>query len=203
MSSGDPSPFAYNASQTLVLFLDFHSLFVDFIKAHDAAEKAAALKAWAHQHKIAVAHGLINDDPKDKPPTNIKGLDTTKWIWESLCAKKENFKEPAGITPADGEDEEVFTRTPGYISALTSHSPRDIKKWLAEKGYRSLILCGLSTSGCVMRTATAATDAGFIVTVIEDACMDKPEVHKVVVNDILPTRAHVFSFEDFTKQWKD
>lgn len=166
-------------------------------------EKAAALKARAKSQKIDVAHALIDDDPENKPRTNTKGLERTQQIWSILCSNTEHFTEPQGIRPAEGEDEVVFTRAPGFVSAMTSRKPYDINMWLAEEGYKSLILCGLSTGGCVMRTATSATDAGFVVTVVEDACFDKAEVHKVVAGDLLPMRANVFSLEDFTKRWEE
>jgi nicotinamidase-related amidase len=77
-------------------------------------------------------------------------------------------KEPA--FRSDTDLEKVFIRTPGVISALLSPGLKDA---LQVKQVRSLIVCGLSTSGCVLSTVRAATDEGFVVTVVEDACADR------------------------------
>lgn len=196
------SPFSYSAAETLLLILDYHSLFVRFISADRAAEKTAALKSWAKTQNIQVAHALI--DHQEDPPEHSKGFPRTSHILGVLRSDiAANWDEPAGIRPEAGDDEPLFTRRAGLVSALTSRLPTDINAWLAEKGYKSLILAGLSTGGCTLRTATSATDAGFVVSVIEDACADKPHVHKVLVEDLLPMRAHVFNFEGFTKQWEE
>ena len=63
-------------------------------------------------------------------------------------------------------------------------------------------MCGVSTSGCVMRTAFAASDADYVVTVGEDACADPAEgVHEMCVRKVLPSRAHVLSVEELKREW--
>lgn len=199
----ESSPFFYNASQTLVVFLDYHSLFVKYIEGGTAASKATELKVWARSQNISIAHALVDDAKDNDPPANLKGRETTSHLLGLLRADKSAWEEPRGIK-ADSTDEAVFTRRPGYVSALTSDKPSDINSWLKEKGYKSLILCGLSTSGCTMRTATHATDMGYVVSVIEDACADRTEeVHKFVTQKILPTRAHVFTLDELRKAWDE
>lgn len=69
---------------------------------------------------------------------------------------------------------------------------------------KSVVLCGISTSGCVLSTARAAADDGYIVTVIEDACSDPVAgLHDVLVQKVLPSQAHVATAEEFQEQWKN
>jgi nicotinamidase-related amidase len=106
--------------------------------------------------------------------------------------------EPAELR-ADDKDELTFHRVPGHISALKSPGLLD---YLKEKGIKSLVLSGLSTSGCVLRTAVTATDAEFATTVISDACADGDgELHRVILDKIFPSRGHVKSAADFQKEF--
>jgi nicotinamidase-related amidase len=63
----------------------------------------------------------------------------------------------------------TFTRRIGHVSALKSPSVLGFRE---EKGIGSSLLTGLSTGGCVMRTALAGCDADFVITVVEDGCAD-------------------------------
>lgn len=121
-----------------------------------------------------------------------------------LRADTAKWEEPEGIKPDNdcGPEEPVFIRRAGLVSALTSHSPSDIREWLTQQDTKSILVCGLSTGGCVLRTATSATDAGFVVSVIEDCCFDEAATHRVLIEKLLPMRAHVFDFESFKKSWQ-
>lgn len=199
------NPFSYKTEQTVLLILDYHTLFVEYVSAHAAAKKAIALKAWARSHNISIAHTLVDASDGVHPPPTVKGVERIEQLLSLLKAKKKSRHEPAGLRP-DSDDAEsaeiVFTRVPGYISALTSRKPTGINEWLREKGCKSLILCGLSTGGCVLRTADGAIDASFVVSVIEDACHDEPDTHRIVVEKLLSRRAHIFQFDAFAEAWK-
>ena len=67
----------------------------------------------------------------------------------------------------------------GYHREIDSYSafleadrrtPTGLAGYLAERDLRSLYVCGLATDFCVGWTALDARDAGFDVTVIDDAC---------------------------------
>lgn len=73
---------------------------------------------------------------------------------------------------------------------------------LNTRGIKSLVLCGVSTSGCVLSTARAAGDDEFIVTVIEDACMDPvPGLHDTLIQKVLPSQVHLTTAAEFQVQW--
>lgn len=197
------SPFSYSANETMLLILDYHTLFVEASGADQAAETTVRLRSWAKIHDITVAHALLDNSRDNDPAPTTKGLERTAQILNTLRDNPAKYEEPVGIKSEEGSDEIVFTRVPGLVSALTSKQPYDIVEYLRQTGHENLILCGLSTSGCTMRTAISATDLGFVVSVIADACHDRDEeVHKVVIGKILPTRAYVFGLEEFQKQWE-
>ena len=53
----------------------------------------------------------------------------------------------------------------------------DLERWLRDNDKRFVLVAGLVTSVCVLLTAAAAAQRGYLVSVIEDCCADKPEAH--------------------------
>jgi nicotinamidase-related amidase len=191
------APGHYPPSQTALLLLDFHTMFVQGDNAIGSApaQVAADLRTWAHSHNITVIHALV--DVHGTPYTTIKGLPRLSPLLTALRAEGGGGQELTLLRENLAEGEATFSRTPGFVSALKSPG---IEEFLREKGIKSLILAGLSTSGCVLRTAIPATDAEYVVTVISDGCADRDEeVHKLVLEKILPTRAYVLTAAEFTK----
>ena len=79
-----------------------------------------------------------------------------------------------------------------------------LKDELKHRQTRSLIVSGITTSGCVLSTARAATDEGHVVTVVEDACADAAEsVHQMLMDHVLPATAHVATTQELREVWKD
>lgn len=188
------SPGHYGPSRTALLLLDFHTMFVQKAggpNAPAALNVAIQVRTWAKSQGIAVVHALI--DVSATPAPTSKGAERLGAYVAAL--KNSGAEEPAALLQGSREGEVTFIRRPGYVSALVSPGMLD---FLEDKGIKSLILTGLSTSGCVMRTAIPATDADFIVTVISDACADAGEgVHDMVVGKLLPSRAYVTTAAQF------
>lgn len=187
------TPGAYNASQTALLLLDFHNLFIGKSPGSDASKAvacAAAAATWARSNGIQVIHCLL--DMSQAPFPTCKGYDRFAGIVNMM--KQANDTEPSSLL--DGGDKDVtFTRRPGHVSALRSPG---LREFLREKGIVSLILAGLSTSGCVCRTAFAAADEEFVVTVLSDGCADPQDgLHGVMVDKLLANRGYVVSLEEF------
>ncbi|KAL5605927.1 hypothetical protein FOVSG1_006074 [Fusarium oxysporum f. sp. vasinfectum] len=192
------SPNAYGSSETALLLLDWYTLFIEKVagpSAEPALKVAVELRNWAKTHNITVVHCLI--DASGTPFPACKGVDRFQGLLEIM--KNLEQPEPAELR-ADDKDELTFHRVPGHISALKSPGLLD---YLKEKGIKSLVLSGLSTSGCVLRTAVTATDAEFATTVISDACADGDgELHRVILDKIIPSRGHVKSAADFQKEFE-
>lgn len=52
---------------------------------------------------------------------------------------------------------------------------------VAEKGWKTIVLCGVATDGCVLKTATDAFERGLVPLVIKDACASHAgtEIHEM------------------------
>ena len=177
----DPSaPGHYGPSQTALLLLDFHSAFTDKAgpKASAAVDIAVEMKNWAKSHSIPIIHCLLDID--QAPFQTCKDASRFAQVVDSM--KDSGGEEPETLR-GEAENEITFLRRPGYVSALKSPGLLD---YLHSKGIKSLVLAGLSTSGCVMRTAVVASDEEFVVTVLSDGCMDPVEgLHEVVIEKLL------------------
>lgn len=182
------APGYYAPSQTALLLLDFHTMFVQNAggeKAAAALEVAAKLRTWAKERGIHVIHAL-NDVNGTSFPT-CKDADMFAGVFEAMRLSGTDVEPPELLE--GGSDEVTFTRKAGYVSALKSPGLEDL---LQNKGIKSLILAGLSTSGCVARTAFAASDSEYVVTVVSDGCADlDEEVHNFMVQKILNSRGYV------------
>ncbi|KAG4412894.1 hypothetical protein IFR04_013968 [Cadophora malorum] len=181
LNTTDPSaPGHYGSSKTALLLLDFHSAFTDKAgpKATAAVDVAVEMKKWAQLQSIPVIHCLL--DINQTPFATCKDASRFAHVMESM--KSGGGEEPADLR-GESESEITFLRRPGHVSALKSPG---LLEYLHSKDIRSLVLAGLSTSGCVMRTAVAASDEEFVVTVVSDGCMDPVEgMHEVVIEKLL------------------
>lgn len=156
---------------------------------------AAQMRMWAKSQGIVVIHALIDVDAATFP--TCKGAERLSSIMGAM--KSGGAEEPPQLLQDFSEDEPTFNRVPGHLSALKSPG---IQEFLHEKGIKSLILTGLSTSGCVLRTAISATDAEFVVSAISDACADRDQdVHDMVVEKLIPSRAYVTTASAFQEEY--
>ena len=69
-------------------------------------------------------------------------------------------------------DEPVFSK-----QAFDGFLTEKLQAWLQDNGKQFLLMAGLVTSVCVLLTAAAASQRGYLVSVVEDCCADKPEAH--------------------------
>lgn len=191
-NSTDPgAPGHYRPSQTALLLCDFHTCFTNRIGGSDTpvVNATANLRNWALTRGILVIHNLIDKNstpsPTAKDPGHLSGAVAAVKA-DGNEAELSKLTEPK---PAGEGKEVTFTRRIGHVSALKSPG---MLEFLENKGVKSLLITGLSTSGCVMRTALAGCDADFVVTVVEDGCADPAEgVHEFVVKNVLQNRGWV------------
>ncbi|MFI9046847.1 cysteine hydrolase family protein [Streptomyces sp. NPDC053427] len=89
------------------------------------------------------------------------------------------------IAPEDGD---IVVRK----VRIGSGSTTDLHQQLRDRGIDTLILAGISTSGVVLSTLNDAADRDYRVYVLSDGVADPdPEVHRVLVDKVFPSRAHV------------
>jgi nicotinamidase-related amidase len=198
--STDPSsPLAYDASQTALVLMDFQNFIVGLCGGvgRDALAKATSMRNWALEQKMMILHSVV--DVRARPPPTTKGGERLNGMLDQLLNDPSASEEPEEIAFSQRHHEYVSLKWPGHVSGLKAQGARDI---LQEHNIKSLILCGLSTSGCVLRTTIPSTDDGFIVTVIEDACADPtPGLHDTLMKSVIPSRAHVTTAEEFIQHW--
>lgn len=181
------TPNHYGPSHTVLLLLDFHSIFVNMVEGSTRStllQVAVEARNWAKSQGIQVLHCLV--DVNTTPFPTCKNYDQYVKIMTGM--KQNGAEEPAKLR-ADDAEELTFMRRLGHTSALKSPG---LEEYLQKKGIKSLLLAGLSTSGCVMKTAFAAYDAEYVVTVISDGCADKDEsLHNMLVGGLLKHRGYV------------
>ena len=96
-----------------------------------------------------------------------------------------------GVAPAEGE--RVIGKT-----AWGSFSTTGLDMLLRELGRDTLVLMGVSTSGCVLSTVRWGADIGYQLVVVGDACDDgDEEVHRVLTEKVFPRQATVLNAQEF------
>ena len=100
----------------------------------------------------------------------------------------------AELDPADGDV--VITKQ--YASGFFGTS---LAATLMSQGIDTVLICGVSTSGCVRATALDACQSGFVPIVVRDACGDRdPGVHNANLFDLDAKYADVESLGDVLAQ---
>jgi nicotinamidase-related amidase len=206
-SPSDPgSPLSVPASQTALVLMDYQNMVLARLgeAGPSVVNIARQMRDWALVEKsgMAVFHCLIDTNPGVAPPARNKLSSRWKMYEEKLAGQPWLGRETPELatTSGGGGAVETFFRTPGLVSVLESTG---LMQEIERCNIQSLILCGISTSGCVLSTARAATDRGFVVTVVEDACFDPvPGLHHMLVSHVLPATAHVAMSGEIRDAWK-
>jgi nicotinamidase-related amidase len=193
-------PSHHNPSATALLLLDYHSKYLDFIQDADAKSNLISavktLISTARANKIPILHCLI-DTNKDPAPTSKL---FERWHTTAKPAFMENPALVAeypdfAMIEATPTFERTFLRRAGHISALKSDGLLSTLK--DDLGVKSLIMCGLSSSGCLLSTARQASDEDFVVGIVEDGCWDsKPDMHKAVMEGLLAPHAWTLGLDE-------
>ncbi|KAJ7482318.1 putative hydrolase protein [Mycena galericulata] len=194
-------PSSHPPSTTALLVCDYHTMIVGMIQDEAAKKRvvssAKTLITAARDNGVFIVHCLINT-AGEEPLSTSKAHERWSTMYKpSIAANPSMALEHPELAPPQGAGtarEVTVARRPGRISALTSDG---IKALLKDNGITSLVVCGLSTSGCVLSTTRHASDEDFVVTVVEDACADnKEDVHKTLFKDIFPTAASVMGLDE-------
>ena len=74
---------------------------------------------------------------------------------------------------------------------------------LRARDITTLVLCGVTTSGCVLSTVRHAMDADYAITVLRDCCFDTDtETHNMLMDKIFARPATVTTSAEFVKSAK-
>jgi len=96
-----------------------------------------------------------------------------------------------GVLPEDGEL--ILTKVrPGPFSTTK------LDVTLREMGCETIVIMGVSTSGCVLSCTRWAVDVNYKFVVVSDGCSDPdPEVHRVLTEKVYPRFGTVVNAEEF------
>lgn len=97
----------------------------------------------------------------------------------------------AAVTPQPGEP--VLTKR-----RFGPFSTTNLDELLRKQGIDTLVLMGISTSGCVLSTVRWAADIDYRLIVLSDCCADRDdEVQRVLMEKVLPRQASVVTSREF------
>ncbi len=83
-------------------------------------------------------------------------------------------------------------------SRVGPFSTTDLDTILKAKGIETLVLMGISTSGCVLSTVRWAADIDYQLIVLADCCGDRDEeVQRVLTEKVFPRQATVVTSQEF------
>ncbi|MBI2287747.1 MAG: cysteine hydrolase [Chloroflexi bacterium] len=95
------------------------------------------------------------------------------------------------ITPKAGELVLTKRRTGPF-------STTNLEEVLKKQGADTLVLLGISTSGCVVSTVRCAADMDYKLIVLSDCCADRDdEVQRVLMEKLFPRQATVVTAQQF------
>jgi nicotinamidase-related amidase len=194
------SPLSIPNSQTALLLLDYQNLVTASLgdDATRAVSVAHKMQRWAVENQIVVVHCLV-ETKGQTPKPSMKMAGRFKILQGKLQETPTLGNEDERLARISAE-EKFDKRMPGYISALQGPKLREM---LDARKVKSLILAGLSTSGCLLSTCRAATDAEYIVTVVEDGCADPvPGLHDMLMTHVISSTAHVARGDELMEVWK-
>lgn len=179
--------------RTAVLLLDVQKDLVDItpgLKQNRVIENMAGVLKAARRRKLPVIHITASvradflDLPKDNP------------LWDGLRKKRQLIigTKGAAIDPRVKplKNELVLNKT-----CVDPFLTTNLGQALQNADANTLILMGLWTNYVVEATARHASDMGYRVFLVRDACASNTvENHEFALNKILPTICYVVSVKD-------
>ena len=160
-----------NRSKTTVLIMDYQNRQLSFFSEDFQNElilKANKVLAKARQDSIPIIYVEVR-----------RGERTL-----------ETEIHPA-VTPQPGEP--VLTKR-----RFGPFSTTNLDEVLKKQGIETLVLMGISTSGCVLSTVRWAADIDYQLIVLSDCCADRDdEVQQVLMEKVLPRQASVVTSQEF------
>ena len=101
------------------------------------------------------------------------------------------------VTPLPGEV--VLTKR-----RVGPFSTTNLDEVLRNQGIETLILMGISTSGCVLSTVRWAADIDYGLIVLSDCCADRDdEVQRILMEKVFPRQASVVTSQEFLQALRE
>ena len=179
-------------ASTALLLMDLQNGIVGSYPETDRLiERLLVARAAAREAGVTVGYvrvALTADD--------VAAMPATSQFAGAVASGRLDAEAPATqiderIAPADGD---IVVRK----SRVGAFSTTDLREQLRERGIDTLVLAGVATSGVVLSTVRDAADRDYRILVLEDGCADRdPEVHRVLLEKVLPRQATVTTVDAF------
>lgn len=189
-------PMSLELRATALLVMDCQRMLVDGYTADPAAylAKAAAVIGAARSVGIKVIYVRVGFRPgypevSDRNAT-FAGVRSAGLFLRGQAA----CEIPAEIAPT--ETDLVVEK-----HRVSCFEGTDLGMVLRAGRIETLVMFGIATSGCVLSTVRQAADLDYRMLVLRDLCDDKDdEVHRVLVQKVLPGQATVMTAQEFLSQ---
>lgn len=184
-----------NPARTAILCMDMQQGIVSIYAANqqDIVTRAAKVLHAARQRNMTVIHirmgfraGLPEVSPRNPLLNAIRSSPQHQQLFSG---------EPGEIHPVLGPAPSDIVIVKHRVSAFAG---TDLDMILRAKEIDTLVLFGIATSGVVLSTLLAASDADYRIVVLRDCCADMDnELHRCLLDKFLPRRGTVCDAADF------
>lgn len=182
--------------RTAILIMDYQN---DILGMHEESriepllDRASRVLDGARGKGIPVVYvavrfreGHPEVDPRDAGRRSIRGSNR-------LVEGTPGAEIHTAVAPKPGEVVVAKRRTGPF-------STTDLTAVLNARDINTLVMMGVSTSGCVLSAVRWAADIDYRTIVISDCCADRDdEVHRVLTEKVFPRQATVLTAEEFLK----
>ena len=180
--------------RTALMLMDFQPAILSQMPDRERLlENVQVALEWARRHGIRVVFVRVAFEPDDYDaiPHHHKAFGAAKH--ERLFADGDPSLE---LDPSlDVRDEDIVVRKTRYGAFSTT----DLHVLLGNESIDTLVVGGISTAGVVLSTVREASDQDYRIFVLADATADRdPEVHRLLIEKVLPRQAHVINTSDLS-----
>lgn len=180
--------------KTAVVIMDYQNDIVSFLPEaarNELMERAGAVLASARREGIPVIYVVVRfreGYPEVSSRDAIRrGLRDSERLKEGTPGAEIH----SAVAPQSGEVVVTKRRTGAF-------STTDLGAVLSAQGIETLVLMGVSTSGCVLSTVRWAADTDYRLIVVSDCCAERDEeVQRVLTEKVFPRQASVVTSQEF------
>ncbi len=176
-------------NHTALVVMDYQNGIVGMVQnGGQLVSQAVHLIAGFRAHGGTIAYvrvAFADGELESAPASSGMARNATPERRARMHADSPNTQIADAIAPQPG-DIVVRKRRVGAFSTT------DLHEQLHAQGIDTLLLAGISTSGCVQSTVLDAFDRDYRVIVLADACADPdPEVHRFLLERVFTKRGEV------------